>query len=331
MSVTAAMIGARSGERENLPGAATCPVCGSLDFTSIYDNARDPITFDSFHVVECSGCRAAYTSPRPAALDRYYPREYRAFGATVLRVLSALYGLRVSRWARLKPTGSSVLEVGCGPGLMLAAFRRRGWRVSGIERNDTAAQTARQTLGPNSIATSLEDLPADSRFDLIVLFQVLEHIDEPVSLLRECAKKLAPGGLLIANVPNFASWQSGFAGSKWMHLDVPRHLVHYTPETLRETLDRAGLTLSALSFKSWEHDPYGWVESTISRLTGRMNTLTRFLSGLDKFSSQVLFSWIFGVVLLPVALLLAVASWIAGRGALMEAIAVNSGAAAKQV
>jgi SAM-dependent methyltransferase len=330
-TTTGAMSGARSGDLENLPGAATCPVCGSLNYTSIYDHARDPITFDSFRVVECSACKAAYTSPRPVSLDRYYPREYRAFGAVVLQVLSALYGLRVSRWARMKPKGSSVLEVGCGPGLMLAAFRRRGWRVAGIERNEAAAETARQTLGANTIATSLEDLPAHSRFDLIVLFQVLEHMDEPVSLLRECVKKLAPGGRLIANVPNFASWQSRFAGSKWMHLDVPRHIVHYTPETLTETLDRAGLTLCALSFKSWEHDPYGWVESTISRLTGRMNTLTRFLSGLDAFRFRVLVSSMFAVVLLPVALLLAVASWLAGRGALMEAIAEHSDAAAKQV
>src|SRR6266436_9019338 len=91
----------------------------------------------------------------------------------------------------LKPEGGSVLEVGCGPGLMLAAFRRRGWRVFGIERNEAAAETARQTLGPNTIATSMEGLPADARFDLIVLFQVLEHIGEPVALLREYANLLA--------------------------------------------------------------------------------------------------------------------------------------------
>ena len=316
---------------ETLPGADTCPVCGTLDFTSIYNDARDPITLDSFRVVECSSCGAVYTIPRPASLDRYYPRHYRAYGPLVTRILSAFYGLRVSRWARIKPEGASVLEVGCGPGLMLAAFRRRGWRVFGIERNEAAAETARQTLGPDTIATSLEGLPADARFDLIVLFQVLEHIGEPVALLRECARRLAPGGLLIANVPNFSSWQSRFAGSNWMHLDVPRHLVHYTPESMTYTLKCAGLTLSALGFKSFEHDPYGWVESTISRVTGRTNTLTRFLMGLDGFSPQVLFSWILGIALFPPALLLAALSWVAGSGALMEVIAVDSCAAPKQV
>jgi SAM-dependent methyltransferase len=312
---------------ETLPGAETCPVCAALDFTSIYDDAHDPITLDIFRVVQCSACGAAFTIPRPASLDRYYPRHYRAYGALVTRVLSTLYGLRVSRWVRLKPECAAVLEVGCGPGLMLTAFRRRGWRVFGIERNEAAAEIARQALGPNTIATSMEGLPADARFDLIVLFQVLEHIGEPVALLRKCERRLAPGGFLIVNVPNFSSWQSRFAGSQWMHLDVPRHLVHYTPKTMTRTLKCAGLTLSALSFTSLEHDPYGWVESTISCLTGRTNTLTRSLMGLDEFSPQVLFSWVLGATLLPLASLLAAVSWAAGSGALMEAIAVDSRAA----
>jgi len=307
----------------------TCPVCGACDFTLIYNDARDPITLDSFRVVGCSVCGVAYTMPRPVSLDRYYPRQYRAYGAVVTRVLRALYGLRVSRWARLKPQGGSVLEVGCGPGLMLAAFQRRGWRVSGIERNEATAEAARQTLGTRAIVTSIQDLPADARFDLIVMFQVLEHISEPAALLLECAKRLAPGGILIANVPNFSSWQSRFAGSKWMHLDVPRHLVHYTPQSMRKTLERAGLTLSSMSFTSLEHDPYGWVESTISRMTRRSNTLTRFLMGLDGFSPRLIFSCLIGVILLPPALLMAVLSWLAGKGALMEAIAVDSHSAVR--
>jgi len=201
---------------------------------------------------------------------------------------------------------------------MLAAFRRRGWRVFGIERNEAAAETARQTLGPNTIATSMASLPADARFDLIVLFQVLEHIGEPVALLRECSRRLAPGGLLIANVPNFSSWQSRFAGSKWMHLDVPRHLIHFTPPTISATLERAGLKTVGMSFASLEHDPYGWVESTINRLTGRANTLTRYRMGLEPFGPAVLLSFVLGAALVPPALFLSMASWLAKRGALME-------------
>jgi SAM-dependent methyltransferase len=213
---------------------------------------------------------------------------------------------------------------------MLATFRRRGWLVFGIERNEAAAETARRSLGAGTIVTSIQDLPANARFDLIVMFQVLEHVSEPVALLRESVKRLAPGGLLITSVPNFSSWQSRFAGAKWMHLDVPRHLVHYTPKSIADTLGRAGLTLSSMSYASLEHDPYGWVESVVSQLTRHPNTLTRFLVGLDGFNIRVFFSWLLAAALFPVALLVAALSWLAGSGALMEAIAVNSDAAAER-
>src|SRR5947209_12066510 len=111
--------------------AESCPVCAAPGSRPIYTKAQDPITLDSFQIVECASCAVAYTTPRPSTLDRYYPTKYRNYGHLVTRVLSNLYGMRVSRWARLKPTGGSVLEVGCGAGLMLAAFHRRGWRVLG--------------------------------------------------------------------------------------------------------------------------------------------------------------------------------------------------------
>ena len=304
-------------------GAETCPVCGAMGCHPIYPEARDPLTLDRFRVGKCSSCGVAYTMPRPPSLDKYYPLRYRRYGRLVTGVLNALYGVRVSRWARLKPEGGSVLEIGCGPGLMLAALDRRGWRVLGIERNEAIAEVARRALGIEIVTTPVEALPTDAQFDLIIMFQVLEHIGEPVTLLKECAKRLAPGGRIIMNVPNFSSWQSRFAGSKWLHLDVPRHLVHFTPQTLAATLERAGLRTADMRFASLEHDPYGWVESTINRLTGRANTLTRFLMGLDAFGPAVLFSFVLGVVLVPPALLLSAVSWVARRGALMEATAIR--------
>jgi len=307
-----------------MPASEPCPVCGKTASRTVYSEARDPITLDAFRVVECSSCGIVFTTPRPPSMDPYYPRQYRAYGPLVRHALQMLYQLRISRWARIRPEGGSVLEVGCGPGMMLAAFRKRGWKVLGIERNEAVAESTRRALGLEILTTPVEQLPADSRFDLIILFQVLEHIAEPVPLLRECARRLAPGGQLVIDVPNFASWQSRFAGAKWLHLDVPRHLVHFTPRTLQETLERSGLKLTALSFASPEHDPYGWIESTISRLTGRTNTLTRFLMGLDPLGPAVMLSFVLGAVLALPAAMLAGASWLAGSGALMEVIAARA-------
>lgn len=305
-------------------GDRTCPVCAARNNSPIYPEAQDPITWDRFQIVKCSLCGLAYTVPRPSVMDRYYPPKYRAYGPVAQSVLSALYRMRVARWALLKPAGGTVLEVGCGPGLMLAAFRRRGWQVLGIERSREAVEAAKAVSGVKIVATPVHALPPDARFDLIVMFQVLEHIAEPVALLRECASRLAPGGFLIVNVPNFASWQARFGGSKWLHLDPPRHLSHFTPQTLSGTLQRAGLQLVQLTFASPEHDPYGWVESTISRVTGRANRLTRLLTGLDPLGPAGLLFFLLGGVLALPALLLAAASWPAKNGALMEGIATRS-------
>jgi SAM-dependent methyltransferase len=254
-------------------------------------------------------------------MDPYYPKRYRQYGFAPATLLNRLYEMRVTRWSQLRRKPGSVLEVGCGSGVMLAAFRRRGWDVLGIERNDEAAAAGRREQGVEILTGGVAGLPADARFDLIVLFQVLEHLADPVAVLSECARRLAPGGKVVVNVPNFSSWQSRFAGPLWLHLDVPRHLVHYTPETLANTLGRAGLRVSGLRFSSLEHDPYGWVESTISRVTRRHNTLTRCLMRLDPLDARAAVAVLLGAALLAPAVLLAAVSWWAKRGALMEAIA----------
>jgi 2-polyprenyl-3-methyl-5-hydroxy-6-metoxy-1,4-benzoquinol methylase len=302
--------------------AETCPVCGAQQIRTVYSDALDPITQDFFPVVECSACHLVYTGCVPACLDRYYPPRYRGYGPAVTRILGALYNLRVSRWARLKPLGGSVLEIGCGAGLMLAAFKRRGWRVLGIERNEAAAEIGRNSRRIEIVTSPVAELSPAAQFDLIVMFQVLEHIADPVGLLRECTKRLAPGGHLVANVPNFSSWQSTWSGARWFHLDVPRHLNHFTPATLEAVLERAGLRITRLSFVSLEHDPYGWVESALNRMSGRRNVLTRFLMGLDRIGPGVLLSFVVAAALSPAALMVSLASWLAGRGALMEVTAM---------
>lgn len=300
-----------------------CPSCKTSSYRMIYPKTLDPITLDSFSIAECSSCKLTYTSPRPFSLDRYYPEKYRGYGRLVRTILHILYNHRVSKWIKNNPHGGSVLEIGCGPGLMLAAFKRRGWQVLGIERNENIAKNVQEAHGIDVLTRPIETLPLESTFDLIILFHVLEHIAEPEAMLRECAERLSAGGRVIINVPNFASWQSRFAGSEWLHLDPPRHLIHFTPQTLNAMLDRTGLKPDNISFASPEHDPYGWIESLINRLTGNKNRLTRFLMGIDPFDIKVALSFTLGTLLLLPAIALSTISWLARKGALMEVVAVK--------
>ena len=151
---------------------------------------------------------------------------------------------------------------------MLDTLRRAGWRVVGIERTPEMARFARHDLELPVFAGGVEAIAARPHFDLIILFQVLEHIRDPLSVLRQCATLLKPSGVLIVGVPNLESWQARYTGPHWFHLDVPRHLFHFSPRSLGKVLQMADLTVSRISFVSFEHDPYGWIESILGISTG---------------------------------------------------------------
>ena len=106
--------------------------------------------------------------------------------------------------------------------------------------------------------------PSD-RFDLLLLNQVLEHLTDPAPTLKALAGILKPEGKLIIGVPNFDSWQSTFGGNTWFHLDVPRHLHHFSLPSLSVLIGQSGLEIQNVSYASPEHDPYGWVQSALNR------------------------------------------------------------------
>jgi SAM-dependent methyltransferase len=251
-------------------------------------------------------------------MDRYYPAQYRGYSGLTQLVLRCFYRWRVGSWVKGAGAPGDVLEVGCGPGFMLDALRRRGWRTMGVERTDAMAAAARDGLGLEVVVGNVEDIPPDRLFDLIVMFQVLEHMPSPQAVLAACAARLKPGGRLIVAVPNAGSWQARFGGRYWVHLDPPRHVFHFTPAALRRQFERVGLTVTSTRFISPEHDPYGWVESAISRITRRPNVMTRFLMGLDAASPRALASVAAAAALAVPALILSAVSWGLGRGAIME-------------
>jgi len=298
-----------------------CSICGSTDQRPLYPDTSDHITGDPFSIVQCKECKTGFTHPVPENLNRYYPSQYRGYGGLTAAVLRTLYRIRARGWAKLKSSPGSILEIGCGPGLMLETFKSLGWTVQGIERTESVAEYARNELGIPVISDGIEKLPRQPSFDLIVMFNVLEHLPDPNAILDECVARLNPGGFLIINVPNLNSWQARFGGARWVHLDPPRHLIHFTPASLKRLLKNKGLEIDDVSFISWEHDPFGWLQSAINKFTGSYNVLTRYLMGMETMSGQVLVSLAWAGLLAVPSVMLAVVSWTEGNGALMQVCA----------
>ena len=257
-----------------------CPSClPELNDRTLF-GAVDPVTRDPFDVVQCSNCGLVRTDPRPVAgeLDRYYPSGYHNKAKRYLfgldRSLSLIHRARIRRIERLFGPPGSVLDIGCGPGWFLNSMRQRGWTTRGTERSDSAARQAREVLGLDVRAEEIDDLVSQgASFDAVVLWHVAEHLQDPGAAIRDIAQLLRQGGIAMIGVPNFASLEAKIAGAGWFHLDVPRHLYHFTPSTLKALVEEAGLRVEHVTRSAPEYDMFSFVQSIENRMGLPFNLL----------------------------------------------------------
>lgn len=244
---------------------------------------RDYITGDRFTVGYCRNCKLYITSPVPPddQIPSYYPPGYygsgRRFNPMVEWLLDTLYNYRARQIEQWQKPGK-VLDVGCGRGLLLNKLRERGWEPYGTELSEEAASYARDKLSLPVTTQALEEAGfPDNEFDAVILWHVLEHVRSPRAMLREISRILKPGGALLVAVPNFGSWEARWTGKHWFHLDVPRHLTHFTPLTLSRALDEAGMFLVSTNFFSTEYDFFSFVQSVQNKLGFGHNYLYNLL------------------------------------------------------
>ncbi len=232
---------------------AVCIWCGCKEATFLFPR-RDRLGSETFAYLRCAGCGLIRLEPRPslAELPRYYPEEYEVFQERRENPLfrwgrRRLWHRRLQAIRRYLPRPGRALDVGCGTGEFLEILQRQGWDVAGIEPNLRAAQQARARLGAEAIqAISLEEASfPPGTFDLITLWDVLEHLDDPPAALRRLAGWLHPAGLLALGVPNLESWDARFFGPAWIGWDAPRHLYLFPDSILREILAASGFSILA--------------------------------------------------------------------------------------
>ncbi len=200
------------------------------------------------------GARRLLALLRSAYVDERYGYATTHVPAPARKVLS----LPVRGWpgqraeadvaVALTPAGRSVtmLDVGCGDGGFVAFAGSLGWDASGIDPDPAAAAAARRR-GVRADVGTLEDqgYPAGT-FDLIVMNHVIEHVHEPLRLLRECRRILTAGGRVLITTPNAGSALHLRYREHWRGLEPPRHLRIYSVAGMATTLQNAGLTTGLL-------------------------------------------------------------------------------------
>jgi SAM-dependent methyltransferase len=218
---------------------------------------------DLFACVECGTVQqpALPAGPELHALYRHmsdeaYLAEEQGRRATAARLLDLVEPFAV---------GGRLVDVGCGPGLLLDEARRRGYETVGLELSRTSAAHARDALGLDVRELALEDFPERESFDVVVLADVLEHLDDPVGGVARCAALLRPGGVLCVVTPDPSSATARLAGARWWGY-VPAHTCLLPRATLRELLAAAGLVVSTDVPLVRTFSARRWIEGLAERL-----------------------------------------------------------------
>lgn len=264
----------KNSMRQNLIGTeakADCYLCGNPGET-LYCNCSDylfgtPGEWD-FKVCRETDCGLVWLNPRPTlseigkAYQNYYthvPSNYMQqtrmarIVRAVLHYLSIhLLGLRKERKRykcmyldRIFP--GRLLEVGCGNGKRLARMQALGWDVEGQEVDPVAASYVREERGIPVHLGTLETLDVTEGYDAVILSHVIEHVHDPLTLLKTCHRLLKKNGMLVVLTPNVASYGHRRFGAGWRGLEPPRHLYLFS----RKTLLRLAQKTEFNSLRSW--------------------------------------------------------------------------------
>ena len=242
-----------------------CPLCGT-DNHEVVLRGRDLLHGlpGCFQVVQCKNCSLRFTNPRPTAeyMQRYYPDDYaphlglpdrssrRGFlNRNIRRAVQAFLGTDSTPVPSDGPN-LRVLDLGCGNGAFLHTLQGRDWALYGLEPSVSAAEYARDRFGLNVVNSTIEEYKLERGFfDIVYCRMVLEHLYYPRDVLCEIRGALKSSGHLVVTVPNAGSWEWKTFREYWYGLQVPRHLSHFTPETLTRLLNESGYSVERIVFQ----------------------------------------------------------------------------------
>jgi 2-polyprenyl-3-methyl-5-hydroxy-6-metoxy-1,4-benzoquinol methylase len=144
-------------------------------------------------------------------------------------------------------SGGRLLDIGCGIGIFLEQMADLGWKAEGLDMDPKVVQVCiKKGLTVKEGTLKSQNYP-DNYFDAITLKHVIEHVSDPIDLIRQCKRILKPEGKLVILTPNFEGSGQETFGRMWLGLDAPRHLFLFTPKTLSEVLLKGGLNVIKLS------------------------------------------------------------------------------------
>jgi 2-polyprenyl-3-methyl-5-hydroxy-6-metoxy-1,4-benzoquinol methylase len=219
-----------------------CPICGGVLARSFLDK-------NGYTIAICMTCGVLYVSPMPTdeALQAHYQnlayfkgeeeQGYRNY-ADMKKALLPHFTRRLHTINKCMSSRGRLLDFGCAAGYFLEVAKTDGWQIAGVELSQDMANNAARALNI-SVATSLDTL-LERDFDVLTMWEVIEHLSRPVVELARLRDRMRPGGMLMLSTPNTGHWQAMGEPNSWIAYRPPSHLLYFTKQTLEDTLQRAG-------------------------------------------------------------------------------------------
>jgi SAM-dependent methyltransferase len=134
----------------------------------------------------------------------------------------------------------TMLEIGCAAGYFLREAHLRGWQVSGVELSPMMRKRCEELVGCRVFASLQELVPTALRFDCVAMFEVIEHLDNPLAFMREVRAVMSPSATLLLSTPNFSAPEASPSRHSYHWFSPPAHVSYFTPTTLRACVEQAG-------------------------------------------------------------------------------------------
>lgn len=230
-----------------------CPVCNSKEISSLLTVPDFSVSKETFEIWQCAACTLRFTqnAPDENSIGKYYQSpDYISHTNTNKGLVNKSYQLVRNYTLQQKAslikrfTGKkegNILDVGCGIGAFLNTMQQQHWQVTGLEPDVEARKKAAQLYGITvQEPFALNDLPQKS-FDAITLWHVLEHVHQLHDYIEKLKNLLTPNGKLFIAVPNYCSEDAAAYNMHWAAYDVPRHLYHFTPQSIEVLMQHHNL------------------------------------------------------------------------------------------
>lgn len=232
-----------------------CALCDGENFRVLYriPDINYSTSSEKFTYVECENCGLVFQNPQlePEELSKYYPENYSCYqvnssGSNNSKINSWLTQIGFNkRWNFVlsEVTKGKLLDIGCATGNFLYhQINNKSWELIGLEVNKSAIKIAR-SRGLNVLEGSIDIHTFEKNvFDVVTLWDVLEHLNDPKKALSDISCILKPEGLIILRIPRLDSWDYQVFRQNWHGFESPRHLYLFTKATISNFLHETGFT-----------------------------------------------------------------------------------------